>query len=63
MLNLSVVVGLQSKERLAMPMSTLIETVSRKPIEPWVKNVIVEIMADDEEGEDVEVPYVLVHLK
>ncbi|KAJ9117717.1 hypothetical protein QFC24_006431 [Naganishia onofrii] len=54
---------LQSKERLSMPMSTLIETVSRKPIEPWVKNVIVEIMADDEEGEDVEVPYVLVHLK
>ncbi|KAJ9113011.1 hypothetical protein QFC22_006107 [Naganishia vaughanmartiniae] len=53
----------KSKERLAMPMSTLIETVSRKPIEPWVKNVIVEIMADDEEGEDVEVPYVLVHLK
>lgn len=45
-----------------MRMSQLIETVSKKPIEPWVKNVIVEIMADLED-EDVEVPYVLVHLQ
>ncbi|GHJ85862.1 hypothetical protein NliqN6_2264 [Naganishia liquefaciens] len=54
----------KSKERLPMKMSELIETVSKKPIEPWVRSVIVEIMCDDEEtGDDVEVPYVLVHLQ
>lgn len=37
-----------------MKMSTLIETVSKKPIEPWVRSVIVEIMCDLED-EDVEV--------
>lgn len=46
-----------------MRMSQLIETVSKKPIQPWQRSVIVEIMCDDEEGEDCEVPYVLVHLK
>lgn len=36
-------------------MSKLVETVSKKPIPPHVKAVIVEICANDKEGEDVEV--------
>lgn len=50
------------KERLPMQMSQLIETVSKKAIPAHQKAVIVEIMAEDAEGEDVETPYVLVHL-
>lgn len=38
-----------------MRMSELIETVSKKPIPPHQTAVIVEVMAEDSEGEDVEV--------
>jgi hypothetical protein len=38
-----------------MKMSELVEHVSKKPIPPWTKNLIVEVIASDEEGEDVEV--------
>ena len=51
------------EERLKMKMSTLIETVSKKPIPKHAQWVIVEIMADDLEGEDVEVPFVVVKVK
>lgn len=66
----------KSKERLEMPcvtthavdtdahrMSTLIETVSKRPLPPHVKSVVVEVMCNDEEGEDVEVPYALVTIR
>lgn len=46
---------LQSAERLNMRMSELVENVSRKPIPPWTKTLLVEVMVNDEEGEDVEV--------
>lgn len=36
-------------------MSTLVENVSKRPIGPHVKSLIFELMANDEEGEDVEV--------
>ncbi len=49
-------------ERLPMSMRQLIETVSKKRIEPHVKWVVVEIMADDEDGEDVEVPFLRVQV-
>lgn len=45
---------LQSQERLVMRMSDLVENVSKKPLGP-VKNILVEVMVNDEEGEDVEV--------
>lgn len=45
----------QSQDRLPLKMSTLIETVSKKPIPPHQKAVIVEVMVSDEDGEDVEV--------
>jgi len=40
--------------------STLVETVSRKPTPPHVKAFTVEVVCYDRDGEDVEVPYVLV---
>lgn len=33
-----------------MRMSTLIETVSKKPIQPWQRSVIVEVMVENEQG-------------
>lgn len=38
-----------------MKFSKLVEHVSRKAIPPHVKQLVVEIMVSDEEGEDVEV--------
>ena len=45
----------QSEERLPLKFSKLVEQVTKKPVPPHVKYFIVEIMASDEEGEDVEV--------
>ncbi|KAG8967631.1 hypothetical protein FRC03_009660 [Tulasnella sp. 419] len=52
----------KSKERLKMKMSKLVETVSKKPIPPTTKQLTVEIMVTDEEGEDVEVPFLVVRI-
>ena len=45
-----------------MKFSKLVETVSKKPIPPHVKNLVVEVMANDEDFEDVEVPFIVVRL-
>lgn len=50
-------------ERRAMSMRELIETVSKKPVPEHAKYQIVEIMCDDPNGEDVEVPYVRVEVR
>lgn len=42
-------------ERLAMPMSQVVKTVSKKELEPWQKALVFEICCNDTEGEDVEV--------
>ncbi|WVQ99264.1 hypothetical protein IAU59_006396 [Kwoniella sp. CBS 9459] len=52
----------KAAERMGMKMSELVEHVSKKPIPPWTKNLLVEVMVDDEDGEDVEVPYCLVKI-
>ncbi|EKM59140.1 uncharacterized protein PHACADRAFT_249384 [Phanerochaete carnosa HHB-10118-sp] len=52
----------KSEERLPLKFSKLVETVSKKPILPHVKHLIVEVMVMDEEGEDVEVPFIVVRL-
>jgi len=44
-----------------MPFNQLVETVSKKPIPPHVKHLIVEVMVSDEEGEDVEVRFLFMH--
>lgn len=53
----------KSKDRLGMNMLQLIETVSKKEVPAHAKYQIVEMMCDDETGEDVEVPYVRVEVR
>ena len=53
---------LQTADRLNMRMSELVENVSKKPVEPWVKNLLVEVMVNDENDEDVEVSSVVLFL-
>lgn len=45
----------KAQERLGMRMSDLVEHVSKKPIPAWTKNLLVEVMVNDEDDEDVEV--------
>ncbi|KAF7348318.1 Ubiquitin activating enzyme [Mycena sanguinolenta] len=52
----------KSQERLAMRFSQLVETVSKEAIPPHVKHFVVEVLADDEEGEDVELPFIVVRI-
>jgi ubiquitin-activating enzyme E1 len=53
----------KGQDRLSMKMDELIETVSRKTIPTHARYQIVEMMCDDADGEDVEVPYVRVQVK
>lgn len=53
----------QSEERLPMKFSKLVEFVSKKPIPPHVKHLVVEVMVSDEDGEDVEVFPILLQVK
>ncbi|KAI0425554.1 putative ubiquitin-protein ligase [Xylaria sp. FL1042] len=48
------------KERTAMKLSELVESVSKKQIPAHQKEVIFEIVAEDTAEEDVEVPYIRV---
>lgn len=50
-------------ERLPKPISSLVETISKKPIPPHVKYITLEIMAEDETEEDVEVPFVMLKVR
>jgi hypothetical protein len=36
-------------------MTELVEHVSKKPVPAWSKNILIEVMCNDAEGEDVEV--------
>ncbi len=36
-------------------MTDLVETVSRKPVPSYARNILAEVMCNDAEGEDVEV--------
>lgn len=38
------------------------ENVSKKPVPKHQKNVIFEVTAEDQTGEDVEIPYVMVKM-
>lgn len=48
------------KERYALKLSELVEMISKKPIPSHQKEVIFEIVAEDLDEEDVEVPYIKV---
>lgn len=45
-------------ERMSMTMSDVVRKVSKKQIAPYERALVFEICCNDEEGEDVEVPYV-----
>lgn len=49
-------------ERMALPMSEVVKKVSKKRIEPHVRALVLELCANDKDGEDVEVPYVKYNL-
>jgi len=49
-------------ERMGMPVSKVVELVSKKPIDPWVKAIVLELCCNGDDGEDVEVPYVKYNL-
>jgi hypothetical protein len=42
-----------------MKFSNLVEFVSKKPIPPYTKHLVVEVMVSDQEGEDVEARFSL----
>ncbi|KAK7928208.1 hypothetical protein PG985_005206 [Apiospora marii] len=51
------------KDRLSMKLSQLVETISKKPIPEHQKDVIFEMVAEDMNEEDVEVPYIKVKIR
>ncbi|KAL1889916.1 E1 ubiquitin-activating protein [Ceratocystis pirilliformis] len=51
----------KTKEKMGMKLTELLETVSKKEIPSHQKDIIFEIVADDADGEDVEVPFITVH--
>lgn len=50
------------KERLEMPLSKVIETVTRKPVPAHVHALVLEFCCNDTDGNDLEVPYVKYNL-
>ncbi|KAG6455670.1 hypothetical protein O3G_MSEX009330 [Manduca sexta] len=46
------------QERLNLPMSEVVTKVSKKRLEPHVKALVFELCCNDDDGNDVEVPYV-----
>ena len=48
----------KKQERMGLKMSEVVQRVSKKKIKPHVRALVFELCCTDEEGEDVEVPYV-----
>ena len=46
------------QERMTMSMTDVVKKVSKRNIAPHERALVFEICCNDEEGEDVEVPYV-----
>lgn len=51
------------KDRYPQKLSELVASISKKPIPEHQKNVIFDVCVDDETGEDVEVPYVMMKMR
>lgn len=45
----------KAAERMGLKMTELVEMIGKKPIPEWTKNLLVEVMVNDENDEDVEV--------
>lgn len=50
------------KERMSLPISKVVKLVTKQDVPAHIHTMILEICADDKSGEDVEVPYVTIHL-
>lgn len=50
------------KERMNFTITQLVKFITKTEVPPHVRTMILEICADDKEGEDVEVPYITIHL-
>lgn len=48
----------KQEERMAMTMTEIVRRVTKREIAPHERALIFEICCNDEDGEDVEVPYV-----
>lgn len=40
----------------------VVKMISKKPIPDWKRHLIVEVMVSDEDGEDVDVPFIVIRL-
>ena len=54
--------SLQMAARMGKKISEIVTEISKRPLPSWKKHLVVEVVTDDEEGEDVEVPFIVVHL-
>lgn len=50
------------KDRYDLPITELVKLVTKNEVPSHVRTMILEICADDKEGEDVEVPFITIHL-
>lgn len=50
-------------ERLQMPISKLVESVAKKPLPAYINTLVLEMLAEDLEGNDIEVPYILIKFR
>lgn len=50
------------KDRMDLPISQVIKLVTKQDVPSHSQTIILEICCEDKEGEDVEVPYVTIHL-
>ena len=53
----------QLEERMDLRMSQIVEQVTKAPIPSYVRALVLEICVNDDEGEDVEVPYVYMKIR
>ncbi|RXG67118.1 Ubiquitin-like modifier-activating enzyme 1 [Armadillidium vulgare] len=49
-------------ERMSLPLSEVVKKVSKRKLESHVRALVLELCANDKDGEDVEVPYVKYNL-
>jgi ubiquitin-activating enzyme E1 len=48
---------------MAMKISDLVKTVTKKELDPSMKYLVLEVCAMDQDGEDIELPYLRYYLK
>lgn len=51
------------KDKYGMKLSELVESVTKKPIPPHQKELVFEVVTEDANGEDVEVPYIKARIR